>query len=332
MRGMKVFVSSRSFGAQCEEAIDIIKQVADVERSTFGRPLNEADLVKVLPSYEGIIVGVDEITEKVIGACDRLKVVARHGAGADNIDLDACTRKGVIVTYVPGVNAESVADLTFCLMLALARKLVPAHASTRAGKWESKKFVGTELYKKTLGIIGVGAVGKKVAKRANGFDMKILCYTAHPEKHRKEAEEHNIKFVDLDTLLNESDIVSIHCALTPETEGMIGERELKLMKKSAFLINTSRGPILDEKAVYKALKEEWIAGAGFDVYAQEPPGAENPLLELDNVVVAPHIASYTKESLIRVDLTQARDVVKALKGEKPDLVANPEVLEKLGIK
>lgn len=328
---MKVFISSRSFGAQCEEAVDIIKQVADVERSTFGRPLNEADLVEVLPHYEGIIIGVDEITEKVVEACDRLRVVAKHGAGVDNIDLDACTKKGVIVTYVPGINADSVADFTFCLMLALARKLISADASARAGKWESKKFMGTELFEKTLGIIGAGAIGQRVARRATGFDMRLLCYTAHPEKHRKEAREYEIKFVDLDTLLKESDFVSIHCALTPETRGLIGERELRMMKNSAFLVNTSRGPVLDEKAVYEALKERWIAGAGFDVYAQEPPGAENPLLQLHNAVVAPHIASYTREALVRVDLTQARDVVKALKGERPDLVANPEVIEKLGI-
>lgn len=330
--GMKVFVSSRSFGAQCERAIEIIKQVADVEKSTFGRPLTEADLLKVLPSYDGIIVGVDEINERVVEACHRLRVVAKHGAGVDNIHLDACTRKGVVVTYVPGANADSVADLTFSLMLALARKLISAHTSTKAGKWESKRFMGIELFGKTLGIIGMGDIGKRVAKRAIGFGMTVLCYTRHPEKHREEAERYNVTFTDLENLLKESDFVSLHCALTPQTNRMIGERELRLMKKSAFLINTSRGPIVQEDAVYQALKEGELAGAGFDVYTQEPPAADNPLFELDNVIVTPHIASYTKDALARVDLIQAKDVVKVLQGKKPEYIANPEVLKKLELK
>lgn len=329
---MRVFISSRSFGAQCERAIEIIKQVADVERSTFGRSLTEADLMNVLPSYDGIIVGVDEINERVVEACDRLRVVAKHGAGVDNVDLDACTRKGVVVTYVPGANAESVADFTLCLMLALARKLVSAHASTKAGKWESKRFMGIELCGKTLGIVGIGAVGERVAKRANGFSMKVLCYTRHPEKHSEEAERYNVKFTDLESLLKKSDFVSLHCALTPETKGMIGEKELKLMKKSAFLINTSRGPVVQEEAIHRALKEREIAGAGFDVYTQEPPVADNPLFELNNVIVTPHVASYTKDALVRVDLVQAEDVVKVLQGKKPQYIANPEVLEKLELK
>ncbi len=330
--GMRVFISSRSFGAQCERAIEIIKQVANVERSTLAGPLTETDLVKILPSYDGIIVGVDEINERVIEACDRLKVVAKHGAGVDNIDLNACTRKGVVVTYIPSANAESVAEFTFCLMLALARKLVSAHASTKAGKWESKNFMGIELYGKTLGIIGMGAVGERVAKRGNGFGMKIICYTRNPEKHSEEAERYAVKFTDLERLLKESDFVSLHCALTPETKGMIGEKELRLMKKNAFLINTSRGPVVQEEAVYQALKDRKIAGAGFDVYTEEPPAAHNPLFELDNVIVTPHIASYTKDALVRVDLIQAKDVVKVLEGKRPDYVANPEVLEKLELK
>lgn len=325
---MKVFVSSRSFGKHCPEAIDIIKQVADVERSTFEGPLTEDELIKILPLYDGIIIGVDEVTRRAIESSDRLKVIAKHGAGLDNIDLEAATEKRVVVTYVPAVNAESVADFTFCLMLALARNLIAAHNSTKAGKWESKEFIGSELYEKTLGIIGMGAVGSRVAKRAKGFDMKLLCLTEHAVKHRKEAEMYDIEFVDLPTLMKESDFITIHCALTPKTEGMIGEKEFALMKRSAFLINTARGPIVDEKALYKTLKEKRIAGAALDVYSREPPGATFPLFELDNVIVAPHIASYTTEALSRVDLVQARDIVKVLSGERPEFVANPKVLEK----
>jgi D-3-phosphoglycerate dehydrogenase len=323
---MKIFVSSRSFGVQCNEAVDIIKEVAEVERSTFGRPLTESDLVKVLSPYDGIIVGVDEITERAIEASDRLKIVAKHGAGVDNIDLDACTRKGIIVTYVPGANAESVADFTFCLMLALARRIISAHISTKAGNWESKKFMGTELHKKTIGIIGMGNIGSRVARRAEGFDMRVLCATAHPEKHSEEGKKYGIEFVDLSALLKESDVVTIHCALTPHTKGLISTKELALMKESALLINTARGPIVDEKAVYHALREKKIAGAAFDVYSVEPPGASCKLFELDNVIVTPHIASYTIDAIRNVDLIQARDIARVLRGELPEFVANPEVL------
>ncbi len=326
-RERRVLISSRSFGRLSEEPINIIEEVAEVERSTYGRPLKEDELARILPSYDVIIVGTDETTRKAMESSSRLKVVAKHGAGLDNIDLKAATERGIIVTYVPGVNAESVAEFTFSLILALARKVVDAHTSTKSGKWESRSFIGTELYGKTMGIIGMGAVGNRVARIAKGFNMKILSHTAHPERHHEEAEKYDVKFVDLDTLLRESDIVTIHCRLTSETEGLIGARELALMKETAFLINTARGETVDLKAVHQALKEKRIAGAAFDVYHKEPPGADYPLFELNNVIVAPHIASYTKEALINVDVVQARDIVRALRGERPEFVANPEVFE-----
>lgn len=327
-REMRVFISSRSFGRLSDEPIEIIERVAKVEKSVLEGPLKEDDLVNILPLYDGIIVGTDEVTRKAIESSDRLKVIAKHGAGVDNIDLRAATKMGKVVTYVPAANADSVADFTFCLMLALTRNLVDAYISTKSGKWESKEFVGTEIYGKTLGIIGMGAIGSKVARRARGFDMKMICYTDHPEKHREEAEKYDVTFTDLDTLLRDADIVTIHCKLTQETKGLISESKLALMKKNAFLINTARGPIVDEEAVYKILKEKRIAGAAFDVYSKEPPRADCRLFELRNVIATPHIASYTREAIVNVDLIQARDIVKALSDEKPEFVANPEVFEK----
>lgn len=320
---MKVLIESRSFGARCEKAVDIVKEIAQVERSAG--PMAEDELTEVLPSYDGVIVGIGEITKKVIEASNKLKVVAKHGVGLDNIDLNACTKNGVIVTYLPSINADSVADFTFCLILALARKLMPAHISAKAGEWESKKFIGTDLYGKTIGIIGLGAIGSRVARVARGFDMRVLCATGHPEKHREEGGEYKIEFVDLSTLLKESDVVTVHCPLTPETKGMIGDKEFSLMKESAFLINTARGPIVDEKAAYNALKEKKIAGAAFDVYETEPPSTGCPLFKLDNVVVTPHIAAYTIDAFRKMDLTLAQDVVNALRGIKPNYVANPDV-------
>ncbi len=325
----RVFISSRSFGRLSDEPVKVLEAVAEVERSTYGRALKEGELASILPSYDAVIIGNDEVTRRVIESSTRLKVVAKHGVGLDNIDLEAATERGVIVTYVPGMNAESVAEFTFALILALSRKLIDAHLSTKSGGWESRRFIGTELYGKTIGIIGMGAIGSRVARIAKGFNMRILCYTAHPERHREEAGKYNVEFVDLETLMRKSDVVTIHCRLTPETEGMIGEKELSLMKETALLINTARGPIVDLEAIYKALKEGRIAGAAFDVYHREPPGADYPLFKLNNVIVAPHIASYTREALISIDMVQARDVVKALIGRKPKFVANPEVLRRL---
>ncbi|MFX1537874.1 MAG: phosphoglycerate dehydrogenase [Promethearchaeota archaeon] len=325
---MKIFASSRSFGLHCQEAVEMIKEVAEVERSTFNRALTEAELIKILPAYDGIIVGVDKISKEVVQECNKLKIVAKHGAGVDNIDLNACTKRGVVVTYVPGASAESVADFTFCLILALARKLIDAHISTKSGKWESKKFMGVELYNKSIGIIGMGGIGSRVARRARGFGMRILCFTNNPERHNEEGRKYRIKFVDLPTLLEESDIITIHCALTPATKGLIGSEEFSLMKKSALLVNTARGPIVDENALYKALKEKKIAGAALDVYSEEPPKPSyKKIFELANVIVSPHIASYTIDAIMNVDLIQARDIVRVLRGEKPEFVANPEVLK-----
>ena len=275
----------------------------------------------------------DKIDKEVLDVAKNLKIIAQYAVGYDNIDIEECTRRGIYVTNTPEVLTETTADFTWALILAVARRVVEADKFVRSGKWEKsrtgwhpKMLLGTDIHGKTLGIIGLGRIGTAVARRAKGFNMKIIYYS----RSRKEniEKELGLKYVDLNTLLREADFVSIHVPLTEETYHMIGERELKLMKNTAFLINTSRGKVIDEKALYKALKEKWIAGAALDVFEEEPTPANNPLLELENIVVAPHIASATHETRSRMSEMVAQNLIAYFEGKIPPNLVNPEVLKR----
>lgn len=323
MPKFRVYVTAKSFGKVVPDGLKILEDMAEIKRSPYDRLMTEEELTQNLKDVDAVVLGVDKCSRKVIESLERMRVIGRHGVGLDNVDLDAATEKGIIVTYTPHVNANSVADHTWTLILALARKIIPADVSTKSGRWEGPKFIGTELSSKTIGILGLGAVGQRVAKRARGFDMNILYY----DKRRNEALEREIgvTYVDFERLLRESDIVTIHATLTSETRKMIGTRELRMMKKTALLVNTARGEIIDEKVLEQALREGWIAGAALDVFEREPP---EQLLKIGNVVLTPHIASYTTEALRRMDTMVAEDIVKVLTGGKPEHVANPKVYEK----
>lgn len=326
----KVFIASRSFGKYSEKALELLNAVAQIERSPSDRGVTEEELLRVVEEFDGIIVGTDKINRRIIEHAKNLKIIARHGLGVDNIDLKAATDKGIVVTYTPKANAEAVADFTFGLILSIARNIPQAWLSMKQGKWEAPKFMGVEIHRKTLGIIGLGDIGYRVAKRAKGFDMKILYWSRERKMNlEKELDAH---YVSLETLLSESDFVTIHVALTDETRRMIGEKEFNLMKKTAYLINTARGPIVDEEALYKTLVEGRIAGAAVDVYCKEPPSPDLPMLRLDNVIPCPHIAAYTKEAVCRMDMMNAEDMARFFKGEKPAYVVNIEVLNKLKLK
>ncbi|MCD6484702.1 MAG: phosphoglycerate dehydrogenase [Candidatus Odinarchaeota archaeon] len=321
----KVFVLSRSFGKFCEKALKIIEQIAEIERIPREKTIGEEDLLQTIKNADAIIVGTERIGRKIIEHCRRLRMIAKHGVGIDNIDLRAATDRGIVVTYAPHANAEAVADFTFGLIISIARRIPQAHFSTIHGMWEGPKFMGNEVYGKTIGIIGLGEIGYRVAKRAMGFNMNILVYD--PYVSSEKAREISAKVVSLEKLLRESDFVTLHVPLTNETRGMIGKKELNFMKKTAYLINTSRGAIVNEKALYEALKEGKIAGAAIDVYSREPPDSDFPLFELDNVIMTPHIAAYTVEAMNRMDLTIAEDIIRFFKGEKPRYIANPEVIK-----
>ncbi|TIC81092.1 phosphoglycerate dehydrogenase [Nocardioides sp. GY 10127] len=254
----------------------------------------------------------------LLAAAPRLRVVARAGTGLRNIDVRACTQAGVMVVTAPTANLVSAAELTVGLMIAAARRIAPAHASLRAGRWERQDFVGTELAGRTLGILGLGRVGVLVAQRMAAFGMHVVAQDPFVQAGR--AAQLGVRLVDLDTLLRTSDVISVHLPRTPETLGLIGERELGLVKPSLVLVNAARGGIVDEAALHRALLEGRVAAAGLDSFAEEP-ATGNPLLALDNVVATPHLGASTEQALEKAGRAVARSVRQALSGELvPDAV------------
>lgn len=270
----------------------------------------------------------DKIDAEVFDAAPKLKIVSQIAVGFDNIDVKEATKRGIYVTNTPGVLTETTADFAWTLLMAVARRVVEADKYVHTGQWRvgwhPSMLSGRDVYGATIGIVGAGRIGSAVAKRAKGFNMKILYYDVIP---RPELEKIGAKREDLDTLFRESDFVSVHVPLLKQTYHLINEERLKLMKKTAYLINNSRGPVVDEKALYKALKEGWIAGAALDVFEQEPTPVDNPLLTLDNIVVAPHISSASHETRSKMAEMVAENLIAFFEGRTPPNLVNPKVLE-----
>lgn len=282
--------------------------------------LTEADLLPLVGDADAIIAGTEPITARVLDAAPRLKIVARRGVGLDSVDLEAATARGVVVTVTAGVVADAVADHAMALLLAAARRIAWLDRRMKAGAWD--RAVSTDVWGKTLGLIGFGAIGRAVAKRAAGFGMEILAYDVAPDEAAARAL--GVRLCALDDLLARSDFVSVHVPLLPTTRGLIGEAALARMKPGAILINTSRGPVVDEAALLRALQSGRLAGAGLDVFAEEPP-VDWTLVGLDQVVATPHVASHTRETLVRMERACAEAVLAVLRGERPAHVANPAV-------
>lgn len=270
---------------------------------------------------------MERITQRVIEAAKKVKIIAKHGVGVDNIDVKAATIKGIVISSAVGANSDAVADLTIGLMLSLARDIPFADRSVKEGKWP--QIVGSQVNNKVLGIIGLGQIGKKVAKRAFGFDMRILAYDIL--KDEAFAKEWGITYLTLDEVILGSDFLTIHLSLSPYTFRLIGERELGLMKEGAFLVNISRGDIVDEEALYQVLKNKRIKSAALDLFCEEPPSKGNALLTLDNVITTPHMGGYTFEALNETGMICVRDIINALEGKRPKFIVNPEVLNKFSI-
>ena len=322
MKRFKVFIPEPEF----EGSHKILEEIAEVKVGQKDRRYTEEEMIRELEDVDALVITSRErVTKKVIEATKRLKIIAKYGAKPDlvNVDIEAATKKGIPVTWTPSSNADSVAEHAITLSMALMKKIFLSSPHLKRGGWRSETLCGYELLNKTVGIIGLGAVGYKVAEKIRGFGVKILVYDPYISKERAKAV--GAEVVGLETLLKESDIISVHAALTEETRGLIGEGELKMMKKSAFIINTARGAILNERALYKALKEGWIAGAGLDVFEEEPARPDNPLFALDNVIVTPHVAAFTHEALRRETFMAAEEVIRVLRGEKPKFVINPEI-------
>lgn len=320
----KVLVTRKIF----DESLAMVAKHCDMESNQRDIPFTPKQLLQKLQGKAGVIcLLTDTISDEVLAKHPQLKIVSNVAVGYNNIDVKAATRRRVMVTNTPGVLDDTTADFTWCLILATARGLIGADRTFRSGKWKGwgvMQFLGRDVHHKTLGICGLGRIGKGVARRARGFDMRVL-YTDVQRVPEALERELGVTFVDKKTLLQESDIVTLHVPLFPETTHYIGAPELRLMKKTAILINASRGPVVDEKALVKALKEGWIAGAGLDVYEKEPKPAPG-LTRLPNTVLAPHVASASIETRRRMSDMAAANCVAGLTGQRPPNLVNPEVL------
>jgi len=316
-----VLIGSKTFGKITPEPEKILTENGcHVIHNPYPDFFREDQLIQAIEEIDAMVVGFDEITEKVIANAHRLKVFAKHGVGVDNIDIDAATNYGKIVCNTVGANENGVADLVFGLMISIARQIPFADREIKNGGWP--KIFGSELWEKTLGIVGLGRIGKGVARRARGFEMKILAYDVCRDNDF--AYKYNVQFVELDELLKNSDFISIHTPLNANTKNLIGEKQLKMMKPQAYLVNTARGEIVDEEALQVALRDKWIAGAALDAFAVEP-ATGTKILEADALVATPHMGAYTKESLNRMSLMCSQSIVSVFKGEKPQYIVNPEV-------
>lgn len=293
-----------------DEAIEIMKREGLEVDVRLG--IKKEELLKLIEKYDALVVRSQiKVDREIIEKAKNLKIIARAGIGVDNIDVETATQRGIVVVNAPGGNTTSTAEHTIGLIFAVARKIPQAYQSMKEKKWDRKKFTGMELRGKTVGVIGLGRIGYEVAKRCKALDMNVIAYDPYIPAER--AQKIGVRLVDFETLLRESDIITIHVPKTKETTGLIDEREIELMKDGVIIINTARGGIIKEEALIKALMKGKIGGVGLDVYEQEPPNFDSPLFRFENVVTTPHIAASTKEAQISVGKIIAEDIVSFAK-------------------
>lgn len=314
--------------ANPSHAYDDLADVADIRvGNPPKKPANtQKEMVELVQDADAMLITSRErITRQVIEAGTDLEIIVKYGAPPDpeKVDFDAATEHGVVIGYTGGSNVDSVAEHTIMLMLAVSRNLSAVSARLERGEWKERGIEGYELMNKTVGLVGCGRVGNALVDRLSEFDVDVILYD--PYVDRTELAKIGLPADDLEHLLRESDVVSIHCPLTEETRGLIGAEELAMMKSTAVLVNTARGAIVDERALHEALTAGELHGAGLDVFAEEPP-RENPLIDLPNTVVTPHLAGVTTEVLQRETELAHTEVLSVLRGGEPRWVANPEVL------
>ena len=300
-----------------QEGIDLLSREAEVAVRLRPSPNELLDLIR---DCEALIVRSEtKVTAQVIAAGERLQVIGRAGSGVDSIDLEAATERGVVVVNAPLGNVISAAEHTIALMLALARNLPAAQASLRAGQWERQKFVGVELRGKTLGVVGLGQVGSEVASRARGLEMRVVAQDPYVAPER--AQSLGVELLSLDELLQQSDFITLHMRLTPATRDLLSDEQLRKVKPGVYLINTARGELIDEGALVRAIDDGRVAGAGIDVFREEPPG-ESPLLTHESIIVTPHLGALTAEAQERAAVDVAQEVLSVLRGEPARYAVN----------
>lgn len=310
---MKILVTPTSLQPDRNPAVlKMLKEFSEnLVFNPTGKPLPEDELIPLLKDCDGYIAGLDFVTEKVIDSCPKLKVISRYGAGYDRVDIAAASKKGIIVTNTPGVNAEAVGELTFGLILSAARKIPYLDRSTREGGWI--RSTGIELKGKTLGIMGLGAIGKVVARCAGGFGMKVIAYD--PYINLEYCKNNNIDSLPADEVLALSNVLCLHLPLNEETYHFIDRKAISKMSSGAIIINTSRGGIIDETAAYEALKTGRLGGLGLDAFEQEPP-KNSPLFELSNVIVTPHTGAHTIEATDGMASLSIKNLIDVLSDRK----------------
>jgi len=323
---MKVFVTRPVF----DEAIDRLRRVFEVELNTEERILPKQELIAHLRDKDGALTLLtDAIDLEVLESTPRLKAVANFAVGFNNVAVDSATKLGVVVTNTPGVLTETTADFAWTLLMAAGRRVVEADKFARAGKfkaWGPKMLLGYDIYGKTLGLVGLGRIGQAVARRAAGFKMRV-CFHDPDSIPDRIIKELGVTRLPFDELLRVSDFISLHVPLFPETHHLLNDHTFALMKPTCIVINTSRGPVVDEKALVRAVRDGKIAGAGLDVFEREPE-IEPELFAMENVILAPHIASASHETRLRMCMMAADNLIAALKGERPPNLVNPEVWDK----
>jgi len=302
-----------------DSVLERVRKVHDVTLNDTERPMSREQIMKAIGQVDGLLCMItDKVDPDLLAPAAKLKMIANYGVGYDNIDVPAASRRGIPVSNTPGVLTDATADLAMALILGAGRKIVTGDAKTRRGDfkfWSPMHFLGREITGKTLGLIGLGRIGKAVAKRAAGFNMRMV-YTTRRQLPQEEEDRLHVSYLSLTDLLHHADYISLHVPLTPETHHLIGQRELNQMKSSGYLINTSRGPVIDESALVQALRVDRIAGAGLDVYENEPaltPG----LTDLENVILLPHVGSATIETRTRMAELAADNLLAGLAGEQP---------------
>lgn len=308
----KILITSRSFGKISDEPMKILKD-AGFEVTMKGADFDQKEFEQIIPEYDALIIGAHPFPEDLMEKCPKLQIICKHGAGLDNIPLEKVKELGITVCNVPGTNSNAVADLAVGLMISLSRNIVIANNRTRAGEW--KPVIGLDFCYKTLGLIGFGAIAKNVARRAKGFGMKVLAYDPYIKELPEEFRDYTT-LVSLDEIIKTADFISLHLPLTDETRDMITAKELSQMKEGVYVVNTSRGGIVNEADLYEAVKSGHVAGAALDVSVKEPMDMDNPLRSLENIIITPHIGMYSKEAIGAVSLICAQNAAAKIEGKE----------------